>query len=292
MNTELLVYSVVAGSLYGLVGLGFAVTYKTAGFFNVAQGALITGGAYFTWLFHHVFALPIVISSAAAMLAAGMLGALIEIAIFRPLRHAGGSGVQLLIGSLGIYVVLENLISLSFGDDIKSIKPEVVQQGIYMIGARVTSIQISTFVTCVVLTVIMGAMLKKTRIGLAIRAVANDSDLAHAVGIERDRVILSSMVVGSALGALAGILAAYDTDMNPTMGLPILMMGVVSVIIGGTRGIAGILGGGLLLGLARHFGIWQIGAEWQDAISLLILVMFLLIRPEGLVGRGARKRIV
>ena len=120
------------------------------------------------------------------------------------------------------------------------------------------------------------------------RAVANDSELARVAGIESDKIILLTFALGSALAGIAGILVALDVDMTPTMGMNALMMGVVAVIIGGVGSIPGIALGALLLGMAQHLGVWFISSQWQDAIAFVILLLFLLFRPQGFLGKKVK----
>ena len=161
------------------------------------------------------------------------LGILIEISVYRPLRHKGSSSLILLLASLGIYIVLQNIISMIFGDDIKTIRSGIVKEGINILGARITPVQITIIVVSLLLLVSCFLFLKYTKIGRAMRAVANDSELARVAGIESDKVILLTFALGSALAGIAGILVALDVDITPTMGMNALMMGVVAVIIGG-----------------------------------------------------------
>jgi branched-subunit amino acid ABC-type transport system permease component len=131
--------------------------------------------------------------------------------------------------------------------------------------------------------------MKKSKMGKAIRAVANDSELALVSGVDSNRVILWTFAIGSAMAGLAGILFALDVDMTPTMGMNALMMGVVAMIIGGINNIYGVAMGALLLGFAQHFGVWKISSQWQDAIAFIILFLFLLFRPQGFLGRKIKK---
>jgi len=135
-------------------------------------------------------------------------------------------------------------------------------------------------------------ILKKTRIGRALRAVSSDPMLADVSGINSDRVMLGAFAAGSALAGLSGILFALDMDMRPTMGLNALMMGVVAVIIGGVSSIAGIALAALLLALAQHFGAVLLGFQWQDAIAFVVLVLFLFVRPHGFFGRKVQSSAV
>jgi branched-subunit amino acid ABC-type transport system permease component len=134
--------------------------------------------------------------------------------------------------------------------------------------------------------------LKYTKKGQAIRAVAIDPELARVSGIESDRVILSTFALGSAMAGVAGILVALNVDMTPTMGMNALLMGVVAVIIGGIESIPGIALGALFLGMAQHLGAWNVGSQWQEAIAFAILLIFLLFRPQGFLGKKVKTATV
>lgn len=198
----------------------------------------------------------------------------------------------LLLASLGIYIVLQNTISLIFGDDTKSIRSGEVREGLEILGARITPIQIAIICTSIVLVIATAIFLQRTKIGKATRAVANDPELANISGIDSDRVILYTFAIGSALAGIAGILVALDVDMTPTMGMNALMMGVVAMIIGGVGSIPGVALGALLLGFAQNFGVWYISSQWQDAIAFGILLIFLLFRPQGFLGKKVKKTTI
>jgi branched-subunit amino acid ABC-type transport system permease component len=264
---------------------------RVARFINFAHGIVFASCPYFA-LGLARFGVPLGAAIPVAVGLSAVLGCAMEVGAYRPLRRRGASSLVLLLASLGIYVVLQNVISLIFGDDTKSIRTGVVREGINVLGARITPIQITTVCVSIVLVVGLGVLLKRTRIGQGMRAVASDSTLADVSGIESDRVILWAFGIGSALAGIAGILVALDVDMTPTMGMNALMMGVVAVIIGGVNSIPGIALGALLLGMAQQFGVWKISSQWQDAIAFIILLAFLLFRPQGFMGRKVKKAVV
>lgn len=289
MINQLILNGIIAGSVYTLVAVGFAVIYRTVKFFHFAHGIVFTAGAYFACLFkvwlgwHVIVAIPVSITLCA------VLGIIIETSVYRPLRHKGSSSLILLLASLGIYIVLQNIISMVFGDDTKTIRSGIVKEGINILGARITPIQITIIIVSLLLIVSCFLFLKYTKIGQAMRAVANDIELARISGIESDKIILLTFALGSGLAGIAGILVALDVDMTPTMGMNALMMGVVAVIIGGVGSIPGIALGALLLGMAQQFGVWKIGSQWQNAIAFGILLVFLVFRPQGFLGKKIKK---
>ena len=292
MLNQLVVNGIVAASVYCLIGVGFAIVYNTSRFFNFAHGVVFTAGAYFTYLFTAWLGLSLSISILLAVAASGLLGCLIEWSIYRPLRRKGSSPLILLLSSLGIYIILQNTISMVFGDGTKAIHLGVVKEGFKIFGASITTIQILIICVNILLVVAISIFFRKTMMGKAMRAVANDPELAQITGIESDRVILWASGLGSVSAGLAGIMVALDVHMTPMMGMNALMMGIVAVIIGGIGSIPGVVLGALLLGLTQHVGVWKISSQWQDAVPFLVLFLFLLFKPEGFVGRRVARNTV
>jgi len=291
MLSQLLVNGLIAGSIYALVALGFGLIYSTTRFFHFAHGAVYAAGAYLAyagWL----LGLSLYVAIPLAVIGTAILGGLIDVGIYRPLRRKNASSLILLLASLGLFIVIQNLISLIFGDDTKTIRSGIVTEGLPIFGARITPIQVTIIIVSGFLLLLCWAFMKKTKMGKAMRAVANDPELARVVGIETDQVILVTFVLGSALAAIAAILISLDTDMTPMMGFYALLMGVVAVIAGGIGSIPGAALGGLLVGMAQHLGVWKIPTQWQDTIVFLILIFFLLFRPQGFLGKVVKKAAV
>lgn len=286
---QIIINVLLAAAIYSQISLGFTLLYRTCGFIHFAHGAIFTLGAYFTYLYASILGLNLFISIPLAILSAMLIGILIELIVYRPLRRKGTTPLILLLSSLGIYIVLQNLISMIFGDDTKTLRSGIVQEGIEIFGARITPIQILIVIVSMVLLVACWALMKYTKMGRAMRAVASDPNLALVSGIDTDKVILFAFALGSALAAVAAILISYDIDMTPTMGMNALMMGVVAVIVGGVGSIPGAALGGFLLAFAQNFGVWKISSQWQDAIAFIILLLFLLYRPYGFFGKKIRK---
>jgi branched-chain amino acid transport system permease protein len=285
---QLTANTVIAFCTILLIGLGFALIYRTTHFFHFAHAVVFTSCPYFALALVQS-GVPLGAAIPAAVVLSALLGCAMEIGVYRPLRRRGASSMILLLASLGLYVFLQNTISLIFGDDTKTLRTGVVKVGIDVFGARITPIQIATIAVSAVLVIIVAVMLKTTKMGKAMRAVAADADLARVSGIDSDRVILWTFAVASALAGVAGILVALDVDMTPTMGMNALMMGVVAVIIGGVGSIPGIVLGALLIGFAQNFGAYWLSSQWQDAIVFGVLLIFLLLRPQGFLGKRVKR---
>ncbi len=285
MIWQLILNGVVAASAHALLGLGFGLIFWVTRFFHFAHGIVFVAGAYLAFLFRVWLGLPLFVAFVFSTGLCVILGCCMDLSVYRPLRRKRASSLILLLASLGIYIVLQNLVSIVFGDDTKSIRSGAVEEGLNILGARITPIQVLTVCLSLASMAAVFALLRRTKIGSAMRAVACDSELACVSGIESNRVALWTFAVGSGIAGMAGILIALDMDMTPTMGLIPLMMGVVAVIIGGQGSIPGLALGALFVGLAQHLGIWRISSQWQDAIAFVILLAFLFFRPQGFLGK-------
>jgi branched-subunit amino acid ABC-type transport system permease component len=217
------------------------------------------------------------------------IGIATEKFLFRVLRRSGKNSFVLLIVSLGLYIIFQNLISLIWGDNIKSIRTGEVKVGNSILGVIITDIQLAIVFICILLFSSLFIIYHKTKIGRTIKAVSENAFLSNVFGIDPERVVVFSYIIGSAIAAIAGILVAFDTDMTPTMGFRLLLYGVVAMIIGGVGSTWGLIGGSLLLATAQHLGAYYIDSKWMDAIAYTILILFLIWKPLGFSGRRLKK---
>jgi branched-chain amino acid transport system permease protein len=287
MIGQIVANGIVTGCTYGLVALGFGLIYRVCGFFHLAHGAVYTVAAYSAYLLTTVLGWSPWIALPSAVLAAAAMGALIEVAIYRPMRRHGATPLTLLIASLGVMVAIQNAVSLIAGDDTKRLRSPDVREGFAILGAHVTPIQIAIVGTSIMVTALVVAWMQLSRMGKIMRAVASDPDMARVVGISAPKVNILAFALGSALAAVAALLLAYDTDLTPLIGFKSVLMAVVAVIVGGIGSVSGSLCGGLLVGLVQHFGVWRLPTQWQDAIVFGVLILFMLVRPEGIFTNRA-----
>jgi branched-chain amino acid transport system permease protein len=289
MFSQILFQIVQTGAEILLLSFSFSLIYLTSKFFHFTHAVIFTFGAYFSFLFLQILGWSFYISIPSAIIAACLVGCMTEWFIYIPLRKKKSSSIVLLLASLGIYIVLQNLISLFFGDDTKSIRTWEVKEGINVFGAYITPVQIIIVICSALLVIMVAGYLHLAKTGKAMRAVANSSELSKLSGINSDKIILISFAIGSALAGIAGILVALDVDMTPTMGMNMLLMGVVAMIIGGVGNIWGIVLGSLLLATAQNLAVWYISSQWMDAVAFAILFLFLLFKPEGFAGKKIRR---
>ena len=230
----------IASSLYLLLANSFSLIYYPSRIFHIANAAVISFGAYFVFFFANKFSIPFSVSVALAIVGATLIGLACEVLVYRQMRKKNVPPLAYLIASIGLYVLLQNYISLFFGDDTKIINTAEVTVGNQIFGAYITTIQIITVFVSIALFIAVNWFLHYTATGKSIRAVASNPELCNIYGISSSKIILIAFGIGSALAAIAGILTAMDTSMTPTFGFNLLLYGVVAMIIGGigsTRGL-------------------------------------------------------
>ncbi|MDT5061146.1 MAG: branched-chain amino acid transport system permease protein [Acidobacteriota bacterium] len=284
---QLVVNGVIAGTMIALLAVGFTIMYMGSRFFVFTYGASYTWAAYTPLLLFNT--LPHIISAFIGIVVAIIIGVLLEAFIYSPTRKRGHSTLVLMLASIGAYTVLQNIISLFFGDLTRSVRYWTIQEGYSIFTARITATQLFIISVSAVVLAATSLLLKFTWLGRWLRAVVNDEELAQVVGINVRRTILFATALGSGLAGVAGVLISLDTDVMPTMGFQALLLGVLACVIGGVTSLKGAAIGGLFLGLVQHLSVWLLPTAWQDVILFLILFLFLIIRPQGLLGMPLRK---
>jgi branched-chain amino acid transport system permease protein len=274
----------IAGSIYALIAIGFSTIYRTVKFFHFAHGVVYAVGAYVAYTITISLGLNSIISFSIAVAVAGVVGVGIDRLVYYPLRKRKASNLGYLIASFGVFIFIQNLIQLLYGAQILSIRTGPVKVGHSVLGAVITDIQILILVVSLILSFGLWLYIKYTRLGKAMRAVADDPLAAGVVGINSEKTIMAAFAIGSMLAGAAGVLIAYETNLEPTMGMNAILKGIIASIIGGIGSIPGAMLGGFFLGLAENLGIWKIQAGWKDCIAFAILIVFLLLRPGGIMG--------
>lgn len=286
---QYVVNGINAGATCALVALGFGLIFHVCGFFHFAHGGVYAVGAYAAYAFGQMLGWPIWCAIPIAILLSALVGGGIDIAVYRPLQRIRATPLAVLIASLGLLLVMQNILSLAFGDNSKSLRTGNITEGYLVLGARITTIQIITFFTVIVAFSAVGVLFRYSRFGRTVKAVANDPQLTNVLGVDTKIIVTLTFLLGSALAGSAAILAAYDTSLTPGMGFKALFGAVVAVIIGGRGSILGALLGGLLVGIVQNLVVWQLPGQWQDASVFVILIAFLLLRPQGFLGQPLRK---
>lgn len=272
-----------------LVAISFSMIFSTARFFHFAHAAIITIAAYMSLTFASLLGMPLIVSVVLALAFTAGLGWCLDALVYRPMRRKGASPLVLLLASLGMYIILQNAISLIFGDDTKVIGGIVVAPGFSMLRAKLTGIQLVVICAAIVVFIAKVLLIDKTRLGLSLRAVADNPELARISGIDFDSAMGAAFCLGSFLAAATGASRALDVGMTPTMGLPMLLLGVVAVVLGGNGKTLGIAIASFLLASCQEVAGWKFGTHWEEVMAFLLLLAFLLYRPEGILGKPLKK---
>jgi branched-chain amino acid transport system permease protein len=233
--------------------------------------------------------LPLIIAAIISIFLSALIGMACDFFIYRKLRKRDTPLLMFLIASLGLYIVLQNVISIVFGDDNKILNTSVVSVGKEFLGAYITDIQIVIISISTSIFIVINLFLKFTGLGRAIRAVSCNSELSNIYGIPANKIILIVFGISSAIAAIAGMLSAMETNMNPTFGFNLLLYGIVAMIIGGIGSTYGLIGGALLLASAQHIVTYYVGSQWMNTVTYVILIMFLLWKPLGFSGKRLKK---
>lgn len=276
-------------SLLTIFALSFYLIFKPTKIFHIAHAFSISFGAYMVYEFYNLLELSIYTSILLALVLASLYGITNELLFYKHLRGKKNSNIKMLILSLGVYIVSQNLISIFFGDDIKSLSKGSVKVGNDFLGAYITNIQILTIVVSFIILLFTLFLWKKTKFGFAIRAISDNPQLSQVFGIPKDKIILIAFSLGSFYAGIGGILVGFDTGITPTFGFNLLLYAIVVMIIGGVESIWGIVAGALILATVQNLTAYYIDTKWMDAITYAILILFLIVRPYGVSGVKNRK---
>ena len=281
---QLILNSIIAGAIYSMVALGFKLIYGTVKFFDLGYGALAAVGGYAVFFFYKKLGLDPYLSIVIGVLIAGGIGYVINKLVYQKLRERKASNMVLLVASLGVLTVLQAIIAILFSSQFQTLSTGS-SKVFEFYGAVITQVQLIILLSGLAIMFLLAFLLKKTLFGKAIKAISDDEEVSKIVGINTNKIIGSVFFIGSMIAGLAGILIGFDTGVEPTMGLSLLLKGVVASIIGGIGNIYGGVLGAFLLGFVENFGIWKISGEWKDAIAFALLIIFLLFRPQGILKK-------
>jgi branched-chain amino acid transport system permease protein len=289
---NLFVSGIRFGLIIGLCSVGLSLIYGTTGLVNFAHGELVTFGALAAWFFNTNVGGPEVTLIAAAVLgvmASGVLGAGLELGVFRPMvKRRSGATARMLV-SIGLALVLRYLYQVIFLGSPRAFREYSVQSPIDFGPIDLPPRDYVVMAIAFVVLIAVGVVLQKTRMGTAIRAVSDERDLAAASGIDVGRVILMVWVGGAALAGLGGILLALSQSVQWNLGFRLLLTMFAAIVLGGLGNAYGAMVGGLVVGIASQVSTFWLPSDFQFAVALIILILVLLVRPQGILG--VRERV-
>jgi branched-chain amino acid transport system permease protein len=281
---QLLVNGLVAGAIYSLVSSGFSLIYSVNKFVHFAHGAVIAFSAYVLYYLFSTLGISFWFAVVLSLIFSALLGYATNELIYKQLRKRKSSPVILLVSGLGFLIFLESLILIFFGADVKVINLIKVTKGLEFMGAIITPLQIVIILVSIALLIFLFIFMKKFKLGKAMRAVSDNKEVAEIVGISSEKIYSWSFIIGSAIAGIAAVLIGLEQNLEPTMGTNLMIKGMTASIIGGIGSVPGAILGSFLLGILENFGIWFLPSGYKDAIVFTLLFIFLLFRPQGLLG--------
>jgi branched-chain amino acid transport system permease protein len=287
------------GGIYALIALGYTMVYGVLKLINFAHGDLFTYGAYLGMTLLTSFFLQgrlgvvagLLILAAMVMGLVALIGAVLERAVYRPLRES--PRLSAVVSALGASIFLQNTLMLIYGARVHVYPEDLLPQlTVNVLGLEVPLMRIVVVLASVVMMAVLYLFVQKTKIGTAIRAAAIDQGAARLMGIDVNRVILLVFLIGPALGGSAGLLVGlYYGQVSFTMGWLYGMKAFTAAILGGIGNIPGAMVGGLLLGVIEALGAAYLSLAWKDALSFLVLIFILIVRPTGLLGERVADKV-
>ena len=286
-----LINGISLGSVYAIIALGYTMVYGIAKMLNFAHGDVIMVGGYIAFCGIQAWGLPPVLAILVAMAVCTVLGITIEGLAYRPLRQAASLAV--LITAIGMSYLLQNLALMIWGANPKSFPRTFINSSIINIGQlNVSSATLITILANVVIMVALTLFTAKTKLGKAMRCVSEDRGAAELMGIHVNRTISFTFAIGSALAAIAGVLLCSSYPiLQPTTGSMPGIKAFTAAVFGGIGSIPGAMLGGILLGVIEIFGKAYISTELGDAIVFAVLIVVLLVKPSGLLGKPMREKV-
>jgi branched-chain amino acid transport system permease protein len=279
-----------SGSVYALVALGYSMVYGIIMLLNFAHGDIIMVGAYAAWITMTLFSLPPVVGILAAVLGCTLLGVIIEKVAYTPLRKS--PRLSLLITAIGISFLLENLAQLAMGAGAKSMPPIISGPNLSIGSTIISFTAIVTIVVSIISMALLTLLVKRTKMGKAMRAVSEDMGAAQLMGISLNHTISFTFAIGSALAGIGAVLysSAYP-QASPTMGSMLGLKAFVAAVLGGIGSIPGAMIGGFAIGLVEAF-VSAVGLSvWKEGVVFAILIIVLLVKPTGILGRKMNEKV-
>jgi branched-chain amino acid transport system permease protein len=279
------------GLILALASIGLSLIFGVTGLVNFAHGELVTFGALVAYFFSASGAvgnMPLVMATILAAVFGGMAGFGLERGLFRPLRRRRTGNVSLIVVTIGLSLMLRHIFLIVFAGRPRPFDEFTIQTGFAIGPVSLRPKDWAIIVLCSLLLLLVGIMLQRTRLGTAMRAVADNRDLAESSGIDVDRIIMATWVMGAMLAAVGGVFQGISETVVWDMGFTLLLLMFAAVILGGIGTAYGALVGALVIGLASQLSTYWISPKFRIGVGLAVLIVVVLLRPQGIMGRRER----
>ena len=273
------------GAIYALGAVGLTLVYGILKLVNFAHGDFLTFGAYMAYLVNVTWGAPLVVAIFWAMLMTALLGIVLERVLWAPMRAKHAGLLQFLLMAIGLAFLLRAVFQWFWGTEIRTLDVNTTSS-VEILGLRIGQTELIVVVVGIAVLVAVGLGLRLTLLGKRMRALSDDLELAETSGIDTRRVILWTWVFSGTLAGLAGVMAASVTSLYPEMGFELLLPIFAAVVLGGIGDAFGALAAGLVIGVMTEWSTLVIDARWKTAVGFLVLLIVLIVRPQGIFGRA------
>jgi branched-chain amino acid transport system permease protein len=282
---QLLINGLQVGALYALIAVGFSLIFGSTKVFHFAHGATFTIAAYVFYDIYAVMNAHWLLATLASALASVVFGVLLDRLVYEPIRRHSGSFFTLFVASFGVGIIVQNLIGIIFGRSFVSV-PTSLSQSIELVSGLYVSPLAGIAILCAVLS--FGALqflLMRTHIGMGMRALSENPELVRVYGLSPRRLSTQVFGLGSLLVVPAAIISGATSGLNPSIGHHVMLISLAATIVGGVGSLRGAACAGLLLGMAENLALLYFGSQWSEAVTFVVLFVFILVRPSGFFGR-------
>jgi neutral amino acid transport system permease protein len=273
------------GAIYALGAVGLTLVYGILKLVNFAHGDFLTFGAYMAYLVNVTWGLPLVVAVFWAMAMTAVLGIFLEKVMWGPMRSRGAGMLQLLLMAIGLALVIRYAIQFVWSTELRQLDVNLTDT-VDFLGLTIGRTNLIVIVVGFAVLIGTGLMLRYSLLGKRMRALSDDLDLAETSGIDTSRVILWTWVFAAGFAGLAGVLAGAITQLQPELGFELLLPIFAAVVVGGIGNAYGALAGGILLGVVIEWSTLFIDSRWKTAIGFVVLILVLIIRPQGIFGKA------
>ncbi|MES2104351.1 MAG: branched-chain amino acid ABC transporter permease [Pseudomonadota bacterium] len=292
MLEQQLINALSLGSVYALFALGFTLVFGVLGVINLSHGAIFMLGSYVALLLVNKFAMSLWMAMLLAMLVTGLIGLVVDFLVLRPLRKRNAPHLIPMIATIGVAIMLTNIAQGVFGAENKRFPFGTIPEDSFTVGnLHLTVVQLAIVLISFVLMIVLLAVMRRTQLGRALRAIAESPKAAYLLGINVEGLFFLTSFAAAALGGAAGVLVGLSFNaISPFMGQPMLHKGIAVIILGGMGDIRGAMIGGLFLGFAEVLSVAYLSSDFRDAVAFGLLFLILLVRPSGMFGKVLERK--
>lgn len=282
---QLLVNGLQLGAIYALTAAGFSLIFGSTKIFHVAHGATFAICGYVYWWMAERLGLPVAVAVLGSVATAAVFGLFMERLIYRPIQRHEASFFTVFIAAFGVQIIVQNAIGSIVGRGMETVSTSLSRSVEILPDLFVAPIASVSILVAIVVFLVLSWFLNSTNLGTAMRALSENPDLVRVFGLDPGRVAQYAFIVGSAIVVPGAIFTAMTSGLNPAIGSHVMLVSLAATIVGGIGSVRGAACGGFLLGMAENLAYWKLDPQWSEAVTFIVLFLFIIFRPSGFFGR-------